>query len=58
MSHIGATILHPNTKVLEFQGLFWFLEQNLRNYFVTTLPRTFGGLNPRLIKFIDKLLLA
>ena len=24
-SHIGATILHPNTKVLEFQGLFVFL---------------------------------
>ena len=24
-SHIGATILHPNTKVLDFQGLFVFL---------------------------------
>jgi hypothetical protein len=41
--HNGATILHPNTKVLEFQGLLWFLEQNLRNYFVTTLPRTIGA---------------
>ena len=25
LSHIGATILHPNTKVLDFQGLFVFL---------------------------------
>ena len=25
-SHIGATILHPNTKVLVNQGLFVFLE--------------------------------
>ena len=25
LSHNGATILHPNTKVLEFQGLFVFL---------------------------------
>ena len=24
-SHISATILHPNTKVLDFQGLFVFL---------------------------------
>lgn len=24
-SHIGATILYPNTKVLDFQGLFVFL---------------------------------
>jgi len=24
-SHNGATILHPNTKVLDFQGLFVFL---------------------------------
>jgi len=24
-SHIGATILHPNKKVLDFQGLFVFL---------------------------------
>ena len=24
-SHNGATILHPNTKVLDFQGLFLFL---------------------------------
>ena len=24
-THIGATILHPNTKVLDFQGLFVFL---------------------------------
>jgi len=23
-SHIGATILHPNTKALDFQGLFVF----------------------------------
>ena len=25
-AHNGATILHPNTKVLGFQGLFVFLE--------------------------------
>ena len=25
VSHIGATILHPNTKVLDFQGFFVFL---------------------------------
>ena len=25
LSHIGATILRPNTKVLDFQGLFVFL---------------------------------
>ena len=25
LSHIGATILHPNTKVLDFGGLFVFL---------------------------------
>ena len=25
LSHIGATILNPNTKVLDFQGLFVFL---------------------------------
>ena len=24
LSHIGATILHPNTKVLDFQGLLCF----------------------------------
>jgi len=24
-SHIDASILHPNTKVLDFQGLFVFL---------------------------------
>ena len=24
-THNGATILHPNTKVLDFQGLFVFL---------------------------------
>jgi len=24
-SHIGATILHPNKKVLDFQGIFVFL---------------------------------
>lgn len=27
-SHNGATILHPNTKVLGFQGLFVFLGAN------------------------------
>ena len=25
LSHIGATILPPNKKVLDFQGLLWFL---------------------------------
>ena len=25
LSHTGATILHPNTKVLDLQGLFVFL---------------------------------
>jgi hypothetical protein len=31
-SHNGATILHPNTKVLEFQGLFvffWGMKTNI-----------------------------
>ena len=33
-SHIGATILHHNTKVLDFQGLFVFLgvKNNLLSY--------------------------
>ena len=39
----GATILHHNKKVLEFQGLFWFLGKNLRNDFMT-VPREPSGL--------------
>ena len=41
MSHIGATILHPNTKVLDFQGLFVFLV--VKTPFFTIAPFLTGS---------------
>ena len=39
--HIGATILHPNTKVLDFQGLFVFLV--VKTPFFTIAPFLTGS---------------
>ena len=41
LSHIGATILHPNTKVLDFGGLFVFL--GVKTPFFTIAPFLTGS---------------
>ena len=41
-SHIGATILHPNTKLLVNQGLFVFLGKKQSNVTITPFHRSVG----------------
>ena len=43
LSHIGATILPPNTKALDFGGLFVFLGvKNTPPFTIAPFPRPFG----------------
>ena len=43
LSHIGATILPPNTKALDFGGLFVFLGVKPPFFFtIAPFPRPFG----------------
>ena len=57
VSHIGATILHPNTKVLEFQGLFVFLGVKNTPLSPLHLFLNLMDLNLRLYRTFEKSLL-
>ena len=51
--HNGATILHPNTKVLDFQGLFEFLGVKNNPLSPLYLFLHLLGLNQRLYRIIE-----
>ena len=54
-THNGATILHPNTKVLVNQGLFVFLEVKNNSLSPLHLFPDLLGLNPRLQPQVEKI---
>jgi len=53
-SHVGAIILHPNTKVLEFQGLFAFLGVKNNPLSPLHLFPDLWDLNLRLYRMIEE----